>query len=162
MTIRSKWYNDVPPEIRDTIWRVRAKIPGAGDFEHDFKSDVDVDYDQLETQLEEISSIYSYASSMLADAKTMVSLKKLSVQRARAKIVQEILEDSRQNQNKPPRKTDIDDLIDGNERVVKLTVELIQAERTESKLVGFVQALKMKSEVLRSLAGFKRQELSDP
>lgn len=162
MTIRSKWYNEIPAEIRDIIWRVKAKLPGVAEsYEHDFQQDIDADYDQLEVQLEEIPSVFAYTSSMLAEAKTMVSIKKLAVKRARAKIVQEILEDSRQKQRTPPRKTDIDDLIEGDEKVVKLTAELIQAERTESKLIGFVQAIKMKHEALRTLAGFKKQELSD-
>ena len=161
MSIRSKWYNDIPQEIRDTIWRVRTRLPGVGDFEHNFQPDVDVDYDELEVQMEEIPSIFSYASGILADVKTMVSLKKLKLKRARASIVQQIYDDARRNNRNPPRQKDIDDLIESSEEVTKATAELIQAERVESKVFGMVQALRMKAEVLRSLAGFKRQELSD-
>ena len=55
----------------------------------------------------------------------------------------------------------LDEIVEADDTMLALQSKLMIAERALSKLYGFVDSLKMKSEHLRSLAGFKRQEMRD-
>jgi hypothetical protein len=160
MSLTEKWYTQLPDEIRDTIFRVTLKLPNAGEVSHDWLPFVDADYDELEAQLEEVPSQYAYASMILGEAKMITGLRKRTLQRRKAKVRQQIIDDARKKDYKL-RVSDIDDLIEGDAEVAKLDVLLMKAERDESKLIGLVAAMRLKADSLRSLAGFKRQEAQD-
>ena len=69
--------------------------------------------------------------------------------------------DTAQKDNIKTRASDVELLLQSDQRIVDLESKLIIANRTLSKMFAIVDAIKMKSEHLRSLAGFKKQELRD-
>ena len=54
-----------------------------------------------------------------------------------------------------------DEIVEADDKILELQTFLMLAQRSLGKLYGFVDAIRMKSEHLRSLAGFKRQEMRD-
>ena len=52
-------------------------------------------------------------------------------------------------------------MVEADKDLQDLESKLIISKRNESKLFGVVKSLNMKQEMLRSLAGFKRQEYQD-
>lgn len=161
MSIKKKWYAEIPDEVRDTLFKIRVKIGPSKILEHNFLPDVDVDYDELEAQLEEIPAKYAYVSSILAEQKAIVQMKERMLLRRKALVTDEILQSSREA-GISLRVSDVEKLIEKDDVVTKFDADLIMSRKVENKLIGLVTSIRMKSDSLRSLAGFKRQEMSDP
>lgn len=128
--------------------------------ERDVRPDVIIDYDQLERQLEETPSMFVFWSMLLAEAKKEVATLERVIAVRRGQVTRELL-DAAKNENVKTRASDIESLMESDQRIIDLESKLILANRTLSKMFAIVDAIKMKSEHLRSLAGFKKQELRD-
>lgn len=127
----------------------------------DFRPDLDVDYDNLEAQLEEIPSQHAFWSLLLAEQESELSILERKNKFKRAQITEQILDEAKKNNVKLPR-WEMDELLEAHSDVGIVEMKLILAKRNKLKLKAVVDSLKMKSESLRSLAGFKRQEKSNP
>ena len=151
------WYDkNISPGIADAVVRLRVQFGKAGSVQRDFRPDVNINYDNLEHQLEEMPSIFSFWSSVLSEQRAETALIDRVITAKRAQIAREIIEKS-----EGISKWKIDEIVEADEDLNKFMGKLIISKRKESKLYGIVDALKMKSDNLRSLAGFKRQELTD-
>lgn len=128
--------------------------------ERDVRPDVIIDYDQLERQLEETPSMFVFWSMLLAEAKKEVATLERVIAVRRGQVTRELL-DAAKVENVKTRASDIESLMESDQRIIDLESKLILANRTLSKMFAIVDAIKMKSEHLRSLAGFKKQELRD-
>ena len=153
----SQWYDDkIEKDISDTIIRLSVSLGKDKVVNRDFRADVAIDYDMLEKELEDMPARFSFWASVLAEQRAEVSKFDRMIKVRRAAIVHELLEG-----DASIPKWKVDDLIEVDPNLIKLETRLIIAKRTESKLFAIVDALRMKSEHLRSLAGFKRQEMRD-
>lgn len=151
------WYEqNIDDDIANIVIRLNIKLNDRTEITRDFRPDVEIDYDNLEGQLQEAPSIFSYWAMVLGEQRAVVARIERMVDVKRAFIIQEILE---KNDSIPKWK--VDELVEVDKSVNTLETRLITAKRTETKLYNIVEALKMKSEHLRSLAGFKRQEMRD-
>jgi len=159
MSLGPKWSDTLGDDIANTVFKIVARLPN-GTIERDIRQDVEIDYDQLEQQLQDIPAIYSFYSSLLADQKLYVALKKRLVLRRRAVAMDALVQEARA-QDRNLRRQDLEDLVENDEVLNRLIAQLMLAEKSESKLLGAVSALKLKAEALRSLAGFKKQEMQE-
>ena len=152
------WYEqNIDSDVANAIVRLRIVLPNRSVIERDFRADLVIDYDNLEKQMEEMPSIFSFWSLVLSERRMEVSkLERISKLR-RATLVNELVGVD----EKSIPKWKIDELIEIDDKLIEIESKYIVAKRTESKLFGIVDALRMKSELIRSLAGFKRQELRD-
>jgi hypothetical protein len=152
---------DIPEELAKTIFRVRVDLPGRKlVIERDFKADLKIDYDLLEEQLEQNPATFAFWSSVLAEQRFVVAKNERLLARRRAKVCEKAREIAGEDGAKL-HKYILDEIVEGDDEILKLQTRLMMANRTLSKLFGIVDALRMKSEHLRSLAGFKRQEMRD-
>ncbi len=123
----------------------------------DWRIDVAIDYDMLEEDLESMSSIYAFWSAVLSEAKKKQKMTEFKMMIKRGKILAAIAKDAKEGVKLT--KDDKDNIVNLDTEFASLTVESIEIETTVSKLFGIVDSLKMKSDNLRSLAGFKKQEM---
>lgn len=154
------WYGDnVPEDIAKQIITLRFPVQD-GMVERDFRPDVEIDYDDLVKQLEETPAIFSFWANLLAEVRKQVAVIERKITRRKGEVTRTLLEEARSKDVKL-RRDDVEDLIEADEQLNKFEAELIMVNRHASKLFAITDALKMKSEHLRSLAGFKRQEQRD-
>lgn len=155
---KNAWFDKhIDPDIADAVIRLIVRLPNGSTVERDFRSDLHIDYDNLEHMLEEMPSLFAFWSMVLAEHRALVALQTRAVLIRRAELVREIT-DSARDAGVSVRRSDLDDLIEGDVELSKKSAALIKLKRTESKLFGIQDALKMKMDSMRSLAGFKREE----
>ncbi len=165
-TPKPKWAVSIPDDIFYSVFRLEVKTP-QGRIAQDIYPFVHFDYhadpsgDTLIQEVSEIAAKYSFWSMVLADGKFAVAVAKRKVLHRRGKVMNEILQQARIEGVSAPRRQDVEDLIEADPELTKANLELMLAERTESKLLGVVLSLKVKSEELRTLAGFKKQEIQE-
>ena len=156
-----KWVkNNFEDLLADTVFKLRVQLPNGKVVNKDFSIDVEIDYDMLEEQLAETPVIYAFLSSVLSEQKCACAKLESMIARRRAKVVQHANETAK-TEGLKLHKYILDDLVIADDQVLELQGKLMLAQRSLGKLYGFVDAIRMKSEHLRSLAGFKRQEMRD-
>lgn len=151
----SWWDKEIPDEISDVLVTLRVKVNGK-QVTRDWRKDCGVDYDRLEDDLTTMSSIYSFWTAVLAEARKNLRVIEYQIDIRRSKVMREI---------KVPEgvKITVDDkkcIVNIDPEFGALNVKQIELENIVQKLFGIVDSLKMKADNLRSLAGFKRAELS--
>jgi hypothetical protein len=156
----SGWYSEnVPEDIAKMLITLRFPVQD-GLIERDFRPDVEIDYEDLVKQLEETPAIFSFWANLLAEVRKQVAVIERKATRRRGEVTRTLLDEAKQAGVKL-RRDDVEDLIEADDLLNKFEAELVIANRHMSKLFAITDALKMKSEHLRSLAGFKRQEQRD-
>lgn len=158
----SDWFKEnLGDDIANHLFTIKVPLADGKVAERDLRPDVTTDYDKLEIQLEDMPSIFATWAMLLAEAKKEVAALERMIKRRRGEATKLLLDEAKEQQVKT-RREDIEDLVEADEKVNELEAKLIVANRRLSKLFAATQALQMKSDNLRSLAGFKRQEQRDP
>lgn len=154
---------NVAPEIAGYLFNIKiTSLPQRiGVFQRDSTTDLEIDYDQLEGQLEETPQIIAFYDLLLAEQKAVVATLEREEEVLRGVIAEAILKDARDN-NYEVRRSDLENLIEADDTLIRLAAKNILAVRNENRLKAIVNALNAKVDNLRSLAGFKRQEKQNP
>jgi hypothetical protein len=97
---------------------------------------------------------------LLAEAKKAVATLERVIDIRKGQVTKELL-DAANKDGVKTRASDVELLLKTDESLIELESKLLIANRTQSKMFAIVDAIRMKSEHLRSLAGFKKQELRD-
>lgn len=157
----SKWFSDnIDDDLANAVLKIRVKMPNGTMLERDLRPDLATDYDLLEQQLTETPSIFVFWSAALAEQRRHTASLERMIQRRKAKVSEEIFKESKKEKFKVTQYM-LEELVELDEDYLKLNAELVLAKRTESKLWSIVKAIEMKSDNLRTLAGFKKQEMRD-
>lgn len=158
---KKKWVkNNFDDDLAQSVFKLKVELPNGKVITKNFSVDVEIDYDMLEEQLAETPAVYAFLSSVLSEQKhTCAKLERL-IARRRAVIAQNANETAKTAGIKL-HKYVLDEIVEADDKILELQGQLMLAQRTLGKLYGFVDAIRMKSEHLRSLAGFKRQEMRD-
>ena len=152
------WVNEViGDKLAESIFTINVKLLGGAEIKRDFSPDIAIDYENLEKQLSEGPSKYAFWSMVLAEQKMGVAVLDLEVKRCRGKIVDNLVKEV--DDRKKLRASDIKELIEADDGLLKLQAKLIKEERTLSKLFAITRALEMQSENMRSLFSLKRKEM---
>lgn len=138
-------------------------------MERDFRSDLEINMIDLEDQMMDTPSIYAFWSNILSEQQMVVDTLERQLKIRRGAVKRELREEAARSMRDGTalssrtglNRDDIDDLMSLDPEIKELGASLIKAKRALSKLWGIVNAVKMKSETMRSLAGFKKQELED-
>jgi hypothetical protein len=97
---------------------------------------------------------------VMSEQKTVVGVLERKIKRRRAVATNQVVRQAK-NEGVVLKVDDVKSLVEMDDELELLEAELLIAERTSGKLWNIVEALKMKSENLRSLSGFKKQEMKD-
>jgi hypothetical protein len=151
----SWWDKEIPQEISDVLVILRVKINGK-QVTRDWRKDCGIDYDRLEDDLADMSSIYSFWTAVLSEARKNLRIVEYQIDIRKSKVMREI----KVPEGVKLTVADKESIINIDPEMGALVVKQIELENIVQKLFGIVDSLKMKADNLRSLAGFKRAELS--
>jgi hypothetical protein len=151
----SWWDKEIPQEISDVLVILRVKINGK-QVTRDWRKDCGVDYDKLEDDLSTMSSIYSFWTAVLSEARKNLRVVEYQIDIRKSKVMREI----KVPEGVKLTVADKENIVNIDPEMGALVIKQIELENIVQKLFGIVDSLKMKADNLRSLAGFKRAELS--
>jgi hypothetical protein len=154
------WVAEHVGKFAEAIFKLKVELPGGQIIERDFSFDFEPNYDLLEEQLAETPAQYAFISAILAEQKHLVNKLERQIIRRRAAIAENANETAK-DEGMKLHKYVLDEIVEADDKILELQTKLMLALRTQSKLFGFSKSMEMKSEHLRSLAGFKRQEMRD-
>lgn len=157
---KPNWISEhVPEEILKTdIFRFKLKLPQATEpIAIDITNDIDIDYDRIEEQMDHWPGEYIWWAAMYSEAKSLVTLLELRLKMRKGKLIAQSIQEAHANDVKITDKQAAA-IVDKDDKLLRWEVELAQAQKKTGKLWHMVQAMLMKAELLRSRAGFKRQE----
>lgn len=153
------WFDGLPDELSNCLIKLKIYLPDK-DIEYDFRPEVTLVYDQLEKQLEDCPQQFVFWSVIYAEQKAKVSVLERELMMVKSRAERQISAELRKSNVKLGR-AEINAIIELNETVHNVACQLIEEEKRLYKLKAMVEAIKMKSEHLRSLAGFKREEIRE-
>jgi len=153
-------FDQMPQEIKDLLVRIRISIPGRKPIYADYRPMVEISYEHLEEQLARTPSDFAFWGNVHAEQKMIVDIQELNLRKRKAEVATAMMEQAKK-ENISPRRSDIADVLETDEEVIKMQAKLAIEERSLNKMNVLMEALRMKSEHLRSLSGFKKQEMRD-
>lgn len=124
----------------------------------DLVPDVDLNYDVLEEQMEQLPSQYTFYAMLYSEAKLKVNVEERRLKAIKGTIIQEIQQSATQSKVKIPIEL-AKSIVESDSRISDADKRLQIAQMQCGKLYHMLEALKIKSELARSLAGFKKQEM---
>lgn len=154
------WFAEshIPPDILDsTIFRFQINLPDGRTIQVDLTKDIDIDYDNLEDQMSDLPAMFTFWSCIYSELKYVVITTERRIRARRGVLYDEATTQARIHSVKLTE-TQIKVIADADETLNSLEAELAMFQKHTGKLYFMVEALKMKSELVRSLAGFKRQD----
>ena len=150
---------NITVEVADYLFNIKvSSLPDRiGVFQKDVKDDLAIDYDTLEDQMMEMPEVIAFWDMILASQKAKVASIETSMESLKGQIVRRLVEQGRQ-EKVDIRRSDLDDMVNADEEMMAKKASFIMESRNEDKLKAVVNGLRIKADMLRSLAGFKREE----
>ena len=153
------WIVDNIPEdlARSELFVFNVNFANGNKVEVNLLHDLDIDYEELEQHLERIPAQYMYWAAMYSELRGSVAILEKKAAMRRSAVISELLSRFKQEGIKLTDKQVLG-IVDSDERLAKCELEVALAQKKTGKLYHMVEAIKIRSEHCRSLAGFKRQD----
>lgn len=159
MNRRNKWWDEnVEEDIHGIIIKLKCTLSGKN-IDRDWTKDLSLDYEDIDTDMEQIPSILAFWAAVLAEARKQKSLIEVKMDIRRSKILKGIKD--RMQEGVKLTNNDKEDIINVDKDYSQLKAKMIEVDATISKLFGIVDSLKIKADNLRSFAAMKRAELTN-
>jgi len=157
---KPKWFDEyVPEEVSNSsLFKFIVAISSDKKVEVDMLADLEVDYDIIQQQLEETPSELVYWGAMLSELKMQVSKLDRQIKARRGRLTEKIVYDAGKAQVRITDKQ-VQAIIEADKELHKLEVKLLLMNKHLGKMYFMVDAIRMKSDNIRSLAGFARIEM---
>lgn len=123
----------------------------------DLLPDLDLDYNDLEEQMQDIPAQYAFWSSVYSEARLKVAIEERRLKATRGRLIETTQRRAAQ-ENIRLTNDQVKIVVESEQGMMEADMRLQNAQMQCGKLYHMLEALKMKSELARSLAGFKRQE----
>jgi hypothetical protein len=151
--------NNIQEDVANYLFNIKINsLPTRiGLFQRDVRQDIDISFDDLEKQLEETPEMIAFYDQLLAEQRMKLNVLLRRKDILRGRITKQMLEEAR-NTDVKVRSTDLKDMINADPTLIDLDKDIIVESRIEEKVRSVVRVLQIKSEHLRSLAGFKKEE----
>ncbi len=155
----ANWIEELGIEgsILDKLFNLQIKLHGKV-LSRDIRGDLEIDYDTLEDQLAKMPALYAFWGMIYSEARKQAGMAKKAVRIRRGMVADVLIQEVRDKKIGRLNRGDIEDLAETDEELVKLEARQMEYDKISGKLWVILKALEMKSEDLRSLAGFKKQE----
>lgn len=154
------WISEHTPEevLKSDLFRFNIKLPAVKEpITVDIANDIEINYDRLEEQMDRCPAEYIWWAAMYSEAKSMVTLLELRIKIRRGQLIVKALQEAQENSVKLTDKQ-LTAIVDKDDLLLRWEIELAKMHKKVGKLWHMIQAILMKAELLRSRAGFKRQE----
>lgn len=146
---------ELPTDIKEALCKIKVKFRGQTQ-EFDLKDSLKIDYDDIEEEMEKLPHIYQVWAMLYAEVKEQKETIDKKIRKRKGILYKAILEESG---GKNMRRGDITDLMEIDDVLEKLEAANIIVNKQCQKLWFILESLKMKNDNIRSLSGFKKQEL---
>jgi len=156
---RPTWISKhLPPEVvQSKLFIFNVKFTNDQLIKVDIANDIEIDYERLEEQMDQVPGQYVWWASVYSEAKAMATLLERRIKIRRGKLVDAALKAAHEAGTRLTDKQS-EKIIESDELLQKWEVQLIMMEKNVGKLFHMVKAVDMKSELLRSRSGFKKGE----
>lgn len=154
------WINkNINKDVADYLFNIKLDcLPDRiGVYQRDVRPDLTIDFEMLEEQLQETPEMLAFWDQLLAEQKAKVASLLRKKEITRGFVVRKMLEEAN-DAGVRLRSEDLKNILYADKSLVKLEREIIEESRKEDKVRAVVRTIQMKSEHLRSLSGFKREE----
>lgn len=157
---QSKWFQQYVPEDLSSskIFRFDIEI-GEDRVEVDISADLDIDQSVIQQQLEDIPSEFAYWSALYSELKLQTGILDRKIKARRGVLVNEAVKNATEAQVRLTDKQ-VQAIIERDKTLNELECRLLVAQKNCGKLYYMIESMRMKSDSLRSLAGFARIEAS--
>jgi len=156
-----KWFDEyVPSEVANsTLFKFKIKIGPSQVIEVDMRSDLEVDYKIVQDQLEDTPSEFAYWAAIYSELKLQVNKLERQIKAKRGKLIDKAVKEAAQANVRLTDKQ-VQAIIEADKELNVLEAKLMLMNKHCGKMYFMVEAIRMKSDNLRSLAGFARIEMS--
>ncbi len=155
-----RWFKEnVPVEVSDSQLFKFAISIGSGPTPQiinvDLTADLDVCYELVQQQLEEVPSQYVFWGSIYSELKLQCAKFERQIKGKKGQVTDRILKEAAAQSIKITDKQ-VNAIIESDIQLQELELKLAIYERNTGKVWFVVQALQMRADSLRSLAGFSK------
>lgn len=123
----------------------------------DLLPDLDLDYEILEEQMQRLPAQYAFFAAIYSEVRMNVELLERALKARKGTIVEQMVKEGKEEKVKFTA-DQIKTVLEADKGLAQLDGNLQKFQMQAGKLYHMLEALKMKAELARSLAGFKRQE----
>lgn len=145
---------DLDGDFKEALCTIKVTFQGQTK-KFSIKDDLAIDYENLEQEMEEFPNKYHLWSMLYSEIKEQLAVVEKKIKKRKGIVFDQICKQG----GKGLRRSDISDIMETDEMLNKLEVSKILLEKQSQKLWFTLEALKMKNDNLRSLSGFRKQEL---
>jgi hypothetical protein len=155
--------NNLPTELYEsTLFKFKVTLQSTTDegnkqVEIDVLPCIGIDYENLEDDMVVLPSQYAFFSTVYSEVRLQANLLEKAVKIKKAKLVKKILNEAENNKIRLTQ-DQLKTIIEADDELNQTEAKYTKKQMQVGKLYYFLEALKMKSELMRSLAGFKKQE----
>lgn len=146
--------SELPDDIKEALCKIKVKFRGQT-REFDIKDGLSIDYDHMEEEMEHIPHVYQLWAMLYTEVREQKETTDKKIRKRKGILYQAIQETGGKNL----RRSDIADIMENDEVLEKLEAASIIINKQCQKLWFILESLKMKNDNMRSLSGFKKQEL---
>lgn len=125
----------------------------------DMLANVDIDYETLEESICRIPAEYAFWSAVYSEVRLGVAIAERKLKVRRAEATRAVLDEAKRN-NVKLTVDQIKNIVEADELITKAEIAYSDIQMKAGKLYNMVEAIKMKAELVRTLAGFKKLERS--
>lgn len=123
----------------------------------DLLPDLDLDYEILEETMQDLPAQYAFYSMVYSEARMKVAIEERRLKAIRGTLIKEIQKRAAEEKIRLTGEQ-VKNVVEAESDIETADKRLQLAQMQCGKLYHMIEALKMKSELARSLAGFKRNE----
>jgi len=145
---------DLDDDFKEALCTIKVTFQGQIK-KFSVKDDLNIDYEGLEQEMEQFPNKYHLWSMLYSEIKEQLAVVDKKIKKRKGIVFGEICKQG----GKSLRRSDITDIMETDDMLSKLEASKILLEKQSQKLWFTLEALKMKNDNLRSLAGFRKQEL---
>jgi len=155
---RPSWISEnVQSDIANAIFRFTVKLPNDQTITVDMRTTIDIDFETIEEDLTRTPNQYVFWATVYSEAKARVAIIERAIKIRKGLMTEAVLESAKKDNVRLTEKAVLN-VIEKDKKLIELDDTLIKAQKNAGKLWHMTQAIQMKFEAIRSLAGFKRQE----
>jgi hypothetical protein len=153
-----EWFVDnVPDAVTNSdMFKINIVLQ-TGKFTVELLQDIDIDYELLEEHLQQTPAQYMFWATVYSELRSSVTIQEKRISIRKSVLTSETLERYSARSIKLTDKQ-LYNVIGKDEKLDRLEAEMAVLQKNVGKLFHMIEAIKMKSEHCRSLAGFKRQD----
>jgi len=146
---------DLPDDIKEALMSVKVKFNGQTK-QFIVRDELVIDYDNIEKDMEEFPNKFHMWAMLYSEIKEQREVLDKKIRKRKGIIYKGIQE---VDGGKNLRRSDISDLMETDDVLENLEAQMIITEKQCQKLWFTLESLRMKNDNMRSLSGFKKQEL---